>query len=121
MGFHQFCRTSPTTPAIVTHGSGESAVPSLIRRPTGSAPGQNRSAIPRLMTITGAALAVSASEIKRPETREILNVAKKSGVAICKSAEGVSPGFSAGCASILKKVVSLSTLLAGGLVIKEAC
>ena len=73
------------------------------------------------MTTTGAALALSASEKKRPETSEIFNVAKKSGVAICKSAEGASPAFSAGCPSILKKVVSLSTLLAGGLVIKEAC
>src|SRR5260370_23254461 len=120
-GFHQFWRTSPTTPTIVSHGSVESCAPILMRCPSASLFGQKRDAMPRLITATRAAPTLSASESVRPVTVEIFNVSKKSGLAICKSAEGASLNFTAGWPSIEKYVVSLSTLLAGRLVTQEAC
>src|SRR5437660_10342065 len=106
---------------MVSHGSVEPWAPSLMRCPSASPLGQKREDMSRLITATRAASALSASENARPATEEIFNVSKKSGLAICRSADGVSLVLSAGRPSMEKKVISLSTLLAGGLVIRDAC
>src|SRR5258708_13305960 len=120
-GFHQFWRTSPTTPTVVGEGWAESCARGLMRWPSASPLGQKRRDKPRLMTATRAASALSAPENARPATDEIFNVSIKSGLAICKSAEGISLVLSAAWPSMEKYVASLSTLLAGGLVMSEAC
>src|ERR1700682_1078569 len=89
-GFHQFWRTSPTTPTMVSHGSVESCGPSLMRCPGAPPFGQKRLAMPRLITATRAESLPSRSENTRPTIEEIFKVSKKSGLAICKSAEGKS-------------------------------
>src|SRR5437879_13228236 len=106
---------------MVSHGSAESCGPSLMRCPTASPFGQKREAIPRLITAAGAEFAPPVSENMRPAIKEIFNVSKKSELAICRSAEGISLILSAAWPSMVKKVVSLSTLLGGGLVTRVAC
>src|SRR6266566_3562308 len=96
---------------MVSHGSLESCAPSLMRRPSASSFGQKRAAMPRLIIATRAPPALSASENARPPTEEIFNVPKKSGLAICRSAEGASLALSAGRPSMEKRSRTAKDLL----------
>ena len=79
-----------------------------MRCPSGSPFGQKREAMPRLITATRAESTLSASRNTRQAIEEIFNASKKSGLAICKSAEGTSLVLSAVWPSIIKGRVAVT-------------
>src|SRR5215471_4115324 len=112
-GSHQFCLMSPQIPTMVSHGESESAARNLMRLPIGCCPGQKRSDMLWLIIATAGAWFPSSLLKALPSRIGTRSVAKKSSLMIWESAAGYSVAAGSGLPSIAKKVVLLSTLLAG--------